>query len=398
MSAPHREVILGVGGGIAAYKACDLLRRLQDTGFGVTVVPTPSSLNFVGKATWEALSGRLVTSEVFEAVDQVRHISLARDSDALIIAPATADLIARIASGRADDLLTNVVLASTSPILVVPAMHPSMWFNKATQANVHTLRARGIDVMEPADGALTSGDIGKGRFPETKEILERFESTTLRNFDLIGVKVLVTAGGTREAIDPVRFIGNNSTGIQGIAIAEAANARGAEVSLIIANSDLPTHPNISRIDVTSVQQIADSLATHFPNTDYLFMAAAISDAKPVHQSSTKLKKDDFQRIDLVQNSDLLASISRKKSAQFIVAFAAETDGDVVGNALDKLKSKGADLIYLNNVTGGAIFGAKSTTGSILDASGIIESVTDVSKESLAHTLINNAISKNHKLG
>jgi len=252
--------------------------------------------------------------------------------------------------------------------------------------------------MEPADGALTSGDVGKGRVPETKEILERFESTTLRNFDLIGVKVLVTAGGTREAIDPVRFIGNNSTGIQGISIAEAANARGAEVTLIIANSDLPTHPNISRIDVTSVQQMADSLATHFPNTDYLFMAAAISDAKPVHQSSTKLKKDEFQRIDLVQNSDLLASISRRKSAQFIVAFAAETDGDVVGNALDKLKSKGADLIYLNNVTGGAIFGAKSTSGLILDASGIIESVTDVSKESLAHTLINNAISKNHKLG
>jgi phosphopantothenoylcysteine decarboxylase/phosphopantothenate--cysteine ligase len=174
MSAPTREIILGVGGGIAAYKACDLLRRLQDAGFDVTVVPTPSSLNFVGKATWEALSGRKVTTEVWESVEEVRHVSLAHQEEAIIIAPATADLIARIAHGRADDLLTNLILASTAPILVVPAMHTAMWENDATQANVALLRARGIDVLEPAEGALTSGDVGKGRFPDTATIIERF--------------------------------------------------------------------------------------------------------------------------------------------------------------------------------------------------------------------------------
>ena len=252
MSAPTREIILGVGGGIAAYKACDLLRRLQDEGFAVTVVPTPSSLNFVGRATWEALSGREVTTSVFESVDQIRHVSLAKVAEAIVIAPATADLIARIAAGRADDLLTNVILASTSPILIVPAMHPAMWFNVATQSNISTLRGRGIDVLEPVEGPLTSGDVGKGRFPETSEIISHFKDQTLRERDLSGVKVLVTAGGTREAIDPVRFIGNKSTGKQGIAIAEAANARGAEVTLIIANSDISSHPSIKRIDVSSV--------------------------------------------------------------------------------------------------------------------------------------------------
>jgi phosphopantothenoylcysteine decarboxylase/phosphopantothenate--cysteine ligase len=281
MSAPTREIILGVGGGIAAYKACDLLRRLQDSGFAVTVVPTPSSLNFVGRATWEALSGREVTTSVFESVDQVRHVSLAKLAEAIIIAPATADLIARIAAGRADDLLTNVILASTAPILVVPAMHPAMWFNDATQANIRTLRSRGIDVLEPVEGALTSGDVGKGRFPETAEIIEHFKGQVLREKDLAGVKVLVTAGGTREEIDPVRFIGNKSTGMQGIALAEAALSRGAEVTLIIANSSIETNSRIKRIDVTSVSLLAETLTREFTSTDFLFMSAAISDRKSV---------------------------------------------------------------------------------------------------------------------
>ena len=258
MAAPTREVILGVGGGIAAYKACDLLRRLQDSGFAVTVIPTPSSLNFVGKATWEALSGREVTTSVFESVDQVRHVSLARSADAIVIAPATADLIARIAAGRADDLLTNVILASEVPILIVPAMHPAMWFNAATQANIATLRARGIDVLEPVEGALTSGDVGKGRFPETAQIIERFTQHTLAPQDLTGKTVVVTAGGTREPIDPVRYIGNKSTGLQGIAIAEAAARRGADVTLIIANSDIPTSKEINRIDVCTVNELSNA--------------------------------------------------------------------------------------------------------------------------------------------
>ena len=398
MSAPTREVILGVGGGIAAYKACDLLRRLQDSGFAVTVVPTPSSLNFVGKATWEALSGRLVTTEVFEAVDQVRHVSLARSAEAIVIAPATADLIARLAAGRADDLLTNCILASTAPILLVPAMHPAMWFNAATVANVETLRRRGIDVMEPAEGALTSGDVGKGRFPDTSEIISRFTTHTLRNQDLAGKKVLVTAGGTREPIDPVRFIGNRSTGIQGIAIAEAARSRGAEVTLILANSDIPTHPDIERIDIESVSEMSELLSQHFPQTDFLFMAAAVSDARPAEKSQEKIKKSDFNSITLTQNPDLLASLPAHGSHQVVVAFAAETDGDLVQVAQEKMTRKGSDLIYLNNVSGGAIFGSTNTTGSIIDKTGIIEEVTNVTKENLAHALINHSISKVDKLG
>lgn len=397
MSAPAREIILGVGGGIAAYKACELLRRLQDRGFAVTVVPTPSSLNFVGSATWEALSGRSVTTQVFESVDQVRHVSLARVAEAIVIAPATADLIARIAAGRADDLLTNCVLASDAPILIVPAMHPNMWFNAATQANVNLLRSRGIDVMEPAEGALTSGDSGKGRFPETVEIITRFTEFTLRDQDLLGEKVLVTAGGTREPIDPVRFIGNKSTGKQGIAIAEAARARGADVTLLIANSELPSHPAIRRVDVQTVSEMKSALDTYFGDSDYLFMSAAISDVRPEINAPLKIKKDQFASLELVENPDLLASLPADGS-QIVVAFAAETDNDSIADAQSKMARKNADLIYLNNVSGGAIFGSSSTSGSIIDSDGLLESVADISKENLAQVLINHAISKSNKLG
>ena len=397
MSAPAREIILGVGGGIAAYKACDLLRRLQDNGFAVTVVPTPSSLNFVGRATWEALSGRQVTTQVFESVDQVRHVSLARIAEAIVIAPATADLMARIAAGRADDLLTNCVLASSAPILIVPAMHPNMWFNSATQANVATLRARGIEVMEPAEGSLTSGDVGKGRFPDTIEIINRFTGSTLRYRDLVGVRVLVTAGGTRESIDPVRFIGNKSTGKQGVAIAEAALARGADVTLLIANSEVPSHPLIKRINLQSVSEMKMALETSFAKCEMLFMSAAISDVRPDKSSSEKIKKGQLNSITLVENPDLLASLPADGS-QVVVAFAAETDKDSIAEAQSKMVRKSADLIYLNNVSDGAIFGSDETSGSIIDATGLLESIESISKENLAHTLINHALIKSNKLG
>jgi phosphopantothenoylcysteine decarboxylase/phosphopantothenate--cysteine ligase len=398
MSAPAREIILGVGGGIAAYKACDLLRRLQERGFAITVVPTPSSLNFVGSATWEALSGRPVTTQVFESVDQVRHVSLAKVAEAIVIAPATADLIARIAAGRADDLLTNCILASSAPILLVPAMHPNMWFNAATQENVRALRSRGIDVMEPIEGALTSGDVGKGRFPDTAEIIEQFTGKTLRERDLAKVKVLVTGGGTREAIDPVRFIGNKSTGKQGLAIAEAALSRGAEVTLIMANSDLPSHPLINRIDVESVEEMQRSLQEHFINTEILFMAAAISDVRPAKSAGEKIKKGDLTSITLVENPDLLASLPADGLQKVIVAFAAETDQRSIAAAQEKMARKGAALIYLNDVSHGAIFGSELTSGLIIDSTGVLEEYNDVSKENLAHALINQAISKSHKLG
>lgn len=393
------EIILGVGGGIAAYKSCDLLRRLQDGGFAVTVVPTPSSLNFVGQATWEGLSGRSATTSVFEDVDQVRHVSLARMARGAIIAPATADLIARMAAGRADDLLTNVVLAAEFPILLVPAMHPAMWSDAATQANIATLTSRGFDVMPPDVGALTSGDHGKGRFPTTAAIIERFRSHTLAPQDLIGRKILVTAGGTREAIDPVRFIGNKSSGKQGVAIAEAALARGAEVTLIAANCALECSTKIKRIDIESTAQLQDELANHFSECDALLMSAAVADARPAEFSTEKIKKEGFTEISLVKNPDLLANLATvKKPHQVIVAFAAETADDSQILAREKMERKGADLIYLNDVSNGAIFGADHTYGQIIGAGKVVEFNEPISKIALAHQLLNEALLVLNKLG
>jgi phosphopantothenoylcysteine decarboxylase/phosphopantothenate--cysteine ligase len=273
-----------------------------------------------------------------------------------------------------------------------------MWENAATQANVALLRARGIDVLEPAEGALTSGDVGKGRIPDTATIIERFTSTTLVPQDLAGKNILVSAGGTREAIDPVRFIGNRSTGIQGIAIAEAARARGANVTLVIANSAIPTHPAIDRIDTESVAEMKRELQSRFTACDALFMAAAISDARPATVATEKIKKADYREIQLVENDDVLASLTANKSQQVIVAFAAETDSDSVQAAQSKMSRKGADVIYLNNVSGGAIFGSATTSGSLISSSGIIENFADVSKDSLATSLINHVVSRLNKLG
>ncbi len=393
------EIILGVGGGIAAYKSCDLLRRLQDGGFAVTVVPTPSSLNFVGQATWEALSGRSATTSVFEDVDQVRHVSLARLAGGAIIAPATADLIARMAAGRADDLLTNVVLAAEFPILLVPAMHPAMWSNAATQENIATLISRGFDVMPPDVGALTSGDHGKGRFPTTAAIIERFTSHTLAPQDLIGRKILVTAGGTREAIDPVRFVGNKSSGKQGIAIAEAALARGAEVTLIAANCALESSSMIHRIDVESTAELLAQLESHFPKCDSLFIAAAVADARSAEFSREKIKKEGFGQIALMKNPDLLATLATTKTShQVVVAFAAETADDSQILAREKMQRKGADLIYLNDVSDGAIFGSDNTQGLIIGTGKAVEFKEPISKIAMAHKLLNEALLLLNKLG
>lgn len=395
MTTQRREIILGVGGGIAAYKSCDLLRRLQENGFDVTVVPTPSSLNFVGSATWEALSGREVTSSVFESVDQVRHISLAKIAEAIIIAPATADLIARIAQGRADDLLTNVILASTSPILIVPAMHPAMWSNPATVENVRVLKSRGIDVMEPETGALTSGDSGKGRLPSTASILEFFLGSTISQDDLRGKKVLVTAGGTREAIDPVRFIGNRSSGKQGVAIAHAALRRGAEVTLIAANVDEEVDSRVNTIRVESADEMLAVLEERFPDVDYLFMAAAVADAKVVNRSKDKIKKANLSTISLAENPDLLATVCREKKSQIVFGFAAETQvalnqGEAIEQARSKMLRKGADFIYLNDVSNGEIFGSDYTSGWIISQHDALEVATST-KKTLAHLLINNTL-------
>jgi len=380
------EILLGVGGGIAAYKSCDLLRRLQDLGHRITVVPTPSSLNFVGKATWEALSGREVHTEVWESIEKVNHVKIGDRADYVIIAPATADLIARLASGRADDLLTNSVLASNAKKLIVPAMHPKMWFNSATQSNIAKLIQLGFIVMQPATGKLTGGDSGVGRFPETSEILELFNNEIAVKQDLIGKKFLITTGGTREAIDDVRFIGNRSSGKQGMAIARIAKARGAEVTVIAANVNTNNEFGFKIIQVENTSQLQSALDTEFSICDVLIMAAAVSDARPI-ATEGKVKKADYKHLDLVENPDLLAELSKKKRSQFIVGFAAEENANLLQEGTRKLQSKGLDLIYANDIADGAIFGSDMTSGLLIDESGAT-SIPPTNKRTLANQLLN----------
>jgi len=389
MTLQGREVILGVGGGIAAYKSCELLRRLQDRGCVITVVPTPASLNFVGAATWEALSSRPVTTQVWESVHTVPHISLAERADFFLIAPATADLIARMAMGRADDLLTNLVLASDVPKMIVPAMHPSMWLDPATVANVNTLKERGFIVMDPEVGRLTGNDSGPGRFPETSAIISRFDKVTGQVQDLKGVKVLVTAGGTREPIDPVRFIGNRSSGKQGISIAQAAKNRGAQVQLIAANCEVSSLVGIDVIHVETTLDMQTALQANFESCDMLIMSAAVADARPAHFSDEKIKKSTLSTIELTQNPDLLAELAQRKGKRVLVGFAAETK-DHLQEARRKLESKGLDVIYVNDVSGGAIFGQDTTMGTILLRNEADIAIKEVSKDALSNVLLDHA--------
>ena len=392
-----RKLILGIGGGISAYKSCDLLRRLQENGFVITVVPTKSSLNFVGEATWSALSGNKVYTDLWQDIEQVPHISLAKESDAIIIAPCTADLIARIAQGRADDLLTNIVLASTKPKVLVPAMHPEMWLNEATVENVKTLRERGFLVIEPDFGKMTGADVGIGRYPETNKIIDALNQHLVRSADLLGKKILVTAGGTREPIDPVRFIGNRSSGKQGFALALAAANRGAEVHLITANTDLPAIEGITTTFVETADQMAAVLKHEFNFADALIMSAAVSDFKVSNSSQEKIHKDQINQLSLETNEDILNSIGKmKKSTQITVGFAAETllsedELKVAGN--NKLTAKNLDLIYVNDVSNGAVFGSDETSGLIMDVTGEITQVPAISKDTLSDILLDKILVK-----
>lgn len=392
MQGHGREVILGVGGGIAAYKSCDVLRRLQDIGYLVTVVPTPSSLNFVGAATWQALSGRAVTTEVFESVEEVRHVSLAKKADFIIIAPATADLIARIAAGRADDLLTNVVLAADVPVLIVPAMHPNMWNDQATTANVSVLRERGFHILDPDVGALTSGDVGQGRFPETVKILESFAELTKVRSDYLGKRVLVSAGGTREPIDPIRFIGNQSSGKQGYAVALQALRRGAEVVLVSANASLPDIEGVRTIHVQTASEMHDVLHQEFAKCDVLVMAAAVADVRPETVQDSKIKKSSLSIINLTENVDILKTLHDVKVEQVVVAFAAETSHDA-NAAQSKLQAKGVDILYLNDVSGGDIFNSETTFGEIFTSAGASYKVGKTTKDTLAQELLDHALNQ-----
>jgi len=386
------KVILGVGGGIAAYKSCDLLRRMQERNYDVTVVPTPSALNFVGTATWEALSGKKVTTQVWESVNEVRHVKLAAENDLVLIAPATADLIARIAMGRADDLLTNLVLASSAIKVLIPAMHPNMWNNAATVANIALLQERGFHIMRPATGRLTGSDSGVGRLPDTSEILSYLAGVIGATQDLLGKRVLVTAGGTREPIDPIRYIGNNSSGKQGYAIAQVALDRGAEVTILSANVHLPDPIGATIVRVESTKELEIELERHFDNSDLLVMAAAVADARPSQVGSEKLKKDSYREISLVENPDLLAQISKRKQGQIIVGFAAETSFNLA-EANRKMVAKGLDLIYLNDVSTGEIFGTDSTQGVFITKEGKEMPVSKSNKATLAGQLLDLVVDK-----
>ena len=391
-----REVVLGVSAGIAAYKSCELLRRLQDAGFLVTVVPTQASLNFVGKATWEALSGRPVATSVWENADSVSHVAIADSCDLIVVAPATADVIARIAQGRADDLLTTTVLASSSPKVIVPAMHPHMWLNPATQDNVTTLRARGFLVLEPDVGRLTGKDSGIGRFPETATILDAIQTISKTKPTLQGRKIVVSAGGTREAIDPVRFIGNRSSGRQGLAIAYEALRAGADVTVVSAATD-PYHLEGAQvIHVESADDMQRAIEAEFVDADALVMAAAVADFRVETSAISKLKKESFSNLNLVRNDDIVASVGMKKrSNQVVVAFAAETSTQLEELGEKKLRAKNADFLYINDVSGGAIFGEEMSSGLLLSMDGAPRIFSNVSKYEVAQGIVE-AIS--HRLG
>ena len=392
-----RKLLLGVAGGISAYKSCDLLRRLQDEGFIVDVVPTQASLNFVGKATWEALSGRKVITDLWSEVENVPHISMAKENNIIVIAPTTADLLAKLASGRADDLLTNIVLASTAPKILVPAMHPEMWSNAATIQNVKILQDRGFTVITPGEGRMTGSDFGVGRYPETSNIIAEVNKHLPQLADLLGKKILITAGGTREPIDPIRFIGNRSSGKQGFALAVAAASRGAQVHLVTANTDLPNVEGITTTLVETAEQMSAVLELEFPHSDALIMSAAVADAKVASYSEAKIRKESLDRVDLAKNPDILKSLSaNKKLNQVIIGFAAETSEDLVmleesGRA--KLASKSLDLIYVNNVSNGAVFGSDFTQGLIIDRNMNVIKVPEISKDTLSDILLDQLVSK-----
>lgn len=393
------RIVLGVSGGIAAYKACEVIRRLRDAGHDVTVVPTKNALEFVGETTFAALSGNRVATDVFTDVESIPHVRIGREADLVVVAPATADLLARQAAGRADDLLTNVLLTATCPVLVCPAMHTEMWRHPATVHNVETLRTRGVVVLDPAEGRLAGPDSGVGRLPEPEEIadvalsmLDAPTAAAAARRDLAGLSVLVSAGGTHEAIDPVRFIGNASSGRMGVALARAAALRGARVTLVAAHLSVPLPSSATVRTVTSTGDLAALMSDAAPDADVVVMAAAPADFTPVAPSGTKLKKSGGEGmvLDLVQTEDVLAALSRHRSpGQTIVGFAAETIPDeatLVEAGRAKLARKGADLLVLNDVSGNKVFGLSDTTVMIVDAGGVLDQVT-ASKSVAAHRIL-----------
>ncbi len=401
------RIVLGVSGGVAAYKAVLLLRLLREQGHRVRVVPTASALRFVGAPTWEALSGEPATDQVFEDVEHVPHVALGQGADLVVVAPATADLLARAAAGRADDLLTSTLLTARCPVVMAPAMHTEMWEHPATRANVATLRERGVHVIEPASGRLTGADTGPGRLPEPDEIARvalavaaggagRAEDAPVGG-DLAGRRVVVSAGGTREPIDPVRFIGNRSSGRQGVELARAARTRGAHVTLVAAN----LAPDVAALvqdagldDVVAVEttaQLREAVRAAAAAADVVVMAAAVADFRPAHAPGAKIKKVPGrgpEPIALVENPDVLAELAhdRLRAGQVVVGFAAET-GDADGSVLDhgraKARRKGADLLVVNAVGEGLGFGVDANDVTVVDGAGEVVATAGGTKRAVA---------------
>ncbi|WNI25881.1 bifunctional phosphopantothenoylcysteine decarboxylase/phosphopantothenate--cysteine ligase CoaBC [Streptomyces sp. ITFR-16] len=387
------KVVLGVSGGIAAYKACELLRRLTESGHDVRVVPTEASLHFVGAATWSALSGHPVSTEVWNDVHEVPHVRIGQHADLVVVAPATADMLAKAAHGLADDLLTNTLLTARCPVVFAPAMHTEMWEHPATQENVATLRRRGAVVIEPAVGRLTGVDTGKGRLPDPGEIFEVCRRVLARGPvapDLAGRHVVISAGGTREPLDPVRYLGNRSSGKQGYALARTAVARGARVTLVEANTGLPDPSGADVVRVGTAVQLREAVLKAAAEADVVVMAAAVADFRPAEYVQGKIKKKDGQEpapLALVRNPDILAEVSKDRATpgQIVVGFAAETD-NVLANGREKLRRKGCDLLVVNEVGERKTFGSEENEAVVLAADGTETPVPYGPKEALADTL------------
>ena len=416
------RVVLGVAGGIAAYKACSLLRLLTEGGHDVTVVPTASALHFVGEATWSALSGNPVHTDVWSDITQVPHVRIGQQADLVVVAPATADLLARAATGQADDLLTTVLLTARCPVVMAPAMHTEMWDHPATQANVATLTERGVHVVPPASGRLTGRDTGPGRLPEPEDLYAVCERELARAAgdaahavahaasargsvpgDLAGRRVVVSAGGTREPLDPVRYLGNRSSGKQGYALARAAAERGAEVTLV-SSSSLPAPDGVTVVPVETALQLQAAVTDAVRSADVVVMAAAVADFRPARYAGTKIKKthaagsdgaadESAPTVELVRNPDVLAGLVAARGAArspVIVGFAAETgddEGSVLDHAREKLARKGCDLLVVNEVGADTTFGHDDSTVHLLrPGSDVATRVGPASKLVVAHAV------------
>jgi phosphopantothenoylcysteine decarboxylase/phosphopantothenate--cysteine ligase len=389
------SIVLGVSGGVAAYKAAFLLRAFTEAGHDVRVVPTPGALHFVGAATFEALSGNPVTTDVWSDVPEVAHVRIGQNADLVVVAPATADLLARAAMGRADDLLTATLLTASCPVVFVPAMHTEMWLHPATQENVATLRRRGAVVLPPAVGRLTGPDSGPGRLPEPADIaalagvvLEHGAGALAH--DLSGRRVVISAGGTREPLDPVRYLGNRSSGKQGWALARVAVARGAEVVLVAANVEVPAPFGVRVVPVGTAEELRTAMHAEAKGADVVVMSAAVADFRPATEAATKLKKGSAAEptaVPLARNPDVLVElVAERAPGRLVVGFAAETgddEGDVLTHARAKLARKGCDLLVVNDVSAGQVFGRPDNAVVVLGADGSVTDVPHGGKDAVA---------------